>query len=380
MAFTLVHAVIHSFEKEKGTLLVDNSKIIKKVLFNPEKPTVISLAEGINNLLGKKGNNVVWGQFESNSRQGRFPKTTENFFRSLSAENFEILTHIALEELIEQAKNESFATGGHTLFAYYTSEAIPFILIANIKQRNGLRLGPDYIPEESVDIDMSKVHQACRINLARFSETIAASEDESVNDDDNEDSADKTYLCFISKGRDSEASAYFIKGLGCTPGIASTRATANAIDVIEDFFRDKDELAPFSSQAKENVIAYLSQKQQDDQKATLHGLQIAASAAIPPEQADLVEMLEALPEVLNSEESKIPEEFTVSKSVLDRKTKIKGKSNRWSAQFDRSALSTSPNSIVCYNSADSTLTFSDIPEAMKRMIESELSSRIGSND
>lgn len=379
MAFTLVHAVIHSFEKEKGTLLVDRSKTVKKALFDPKKPTVISLAEGIHGLLGKKGNNVVWGQFESNGRQGKFPESTKNFSKGLSAENFETLTHVALGELIEQAKLETFSTGGHTLFAYYVSDAIPFILVANIKQRNGLRLGPDYIPEESVDIDMSKVHQACRINLARFSETLALLDDvPGANDDESEDTADKTYLCFISKGRDSEASAYFIKGLGCTPGIASTRATANAIEVIEDFFRDRDELAPFTAQAKDNVITYLSKKQQDDQKATLQGIQTAASAAIPPEQADLVEMLEALPEILNSEESKIPEEFTVSKAILDRKTKIKGKSNRWSAQFDRSALSTSPDSVVCYNPSESTITFSDIPEAMKKMIESELKGRIGS--
>ncbi|WP_426808009.1 nucleoid-associated protein [Pseudomonas sp. WOUb67] len=380
MAFTLIHAVIHSFDKEKGTLTVDNSKTVRKQLFDPEKPTVISLAEGINSLLGKKGNNVVWGQFENNNRQGRFPATAEQFLGSLSAQDFESLTHIALEELIEQAKTETFATGGHTLFAHYTSEAIPFVLIANIKQRNGLRLGPDYIPEESVDIDMSAVHQACRINLARLSEMISQPQDEDEADDDGEESSpDKTYLCFISKGRDSEASAYFIKGLGCAPGIASTRATSNSIDVIEDFFRGKSELAQYSSQAKENVIVYLAQKQKDQQKATLQGLHAAASSAIPPEQADLVATLEDLTETLNSEESKIPAEFTVNKSVLDRKTKIKGKSNRWSMQFDRSALGASPDNVVCYNSSEGTLTFSDVPESMKRIIQGELDKRTGSN-
>ena len=380
MAFTLIHAVIHSFDKEKGTSTVDSSKTVKKPLFDPNKPTVISLTEGINSLLGKKGNNVVWGQFESNNRQGRFPATTEQFLSSLSAPDFETLTHIALEELIEQAKTETFATGGHTLFAHYTSEAIPFVLIANIKQRNGLRLGPDYIPEESVDIDMSAVHQACRINLARLSEMISQPPDEDQLDDDaDEASMDKTYLCFISKGRDSEASAYFIKGLGCAPGIASTRATSNSIDVIEDFFRGKFELAPYSAQAKENVIVYLSQKQKDQQKATLQGLHAAASSAIPPEQADLVFILEDLTETLNSEESKIPAEFTVNKSVLDRKTKIKGKSNRWTVQFDRSALSRSPDSVVCYDSEEGTLTLSGVPDSMKRMIESELSKRTGSD-
>ncbi|MBD9616747.1 nucleoid-associated protein [Pseudomonas sp. PDM07] len=373
MAFNLVHVVIHSFEKEKGSNGVDMSKNVIKPLFDPSIGTLTSLTEGINGLLGKKGNNVVWGQFSSDNREGLFPDGTQSFAQSITAANFEALTHIALNELIQQASVEIFATGGHTLFAYYMSDAIPFILVANIKQRDGLRLGPDYIPINSVDIDMSKVHQACRINLARYSESVFGL------DEDNEDSeADKTYLCFISKGRDSEASAYFIKALGCTPGVASTRATANAIDLIEDFFRDKQDLAPFSNQAKDNVIAYLSKKHADNEKATLSGLQAAASAAIPPELSDLVEQLETLSDSLNSETSMVPEEFTVNKSVLDRKTKIRGKSNRWSAQFDKSALGTSIDSVICYNELEDKLTFSDIPSDMKKLIQAEIKSRHGS--
>ncbi|MEX5606853.1 nucleoid-associated protein [Pseudomonas protegens] len=371
MAFELIHVVIHSFEKEKGVTTVDKSKTVIKPLFDPKIGTLTSLTEGINSLLGKKGNNVVWGQFSSDNREGLFPEENRNFTQNITAANFELLTHVAINELINQASDEIFATGGHTLFAYYMSDAIPFVLIANIKQRDGLRLGADYIPINSVDIDMSKVHQACRINLARYSESV-------LNEDDEEEDtieADKTYLCFISKGRDSEASAYFIKALGCTPGIASTRATGNAIDVIEDFFRDNRDLAPFSAQAKDNVIAYLSKKHKDNEKATIQGLQTAASSAVPPELSDLVEQLETLSEALNSEESKVPGEFSVSKIILDKKTKIRGKSNRWTAQFDRSALGTSIDSVICYNKTDGKLTFSEIPDEMKKHIEAEISSR-----
>lgn len=370
MAFELKNVVIHSFEKEQGVTLVDRSKTVIKPLFDPSIVTLTSLTEGINSLLGKKGNNVVWGQFNSDNREGLFPAENDKFARDTSTQNFESLTHIALNELIEQASLETFATGGHTLFAYYISDAVPFILIANIKQRDGLRLGADYIPINSVDIDMGKVHQACRINLARFSESVFGTDGEDLDDE-----ADKTYLCFISKGRDSEASAYFIKALGCTPGIASKRATGNAIDVIEDFFRDDEDLAPFSAQAKDNVIAYLSKKHTDNEKATLHGLQTAAASAIPPELSDLADKLEILAEVLNSEDSKVPEEFTVSKTILDKKAKIRGKSNRWSAQFDRSALGTSVDSIICYNEEDGKLTFSEIPREMKKLIDAEISSR-----
>jgi nucleoid-associated protein len=370
MAFELKHVVIHYFEKDQGATTIDRAKTVIKPLFDPTIATLTSLAEGINSLLGKKGNNVVWGQFNSDNREGLFPEENEKFARDISADNFESLTRVALTELVNQAEQESFATGGHTLFAHYISDAVPFVLIANIKQRDGLRLGPDYIPINSVDIDMSKVHQACRINLARFSESVLG-----TDGDEDDEELDKTYLCFISKGRDSEASAYFIKALGCTPGIASKRATANAIDIVEDFFRDNETLAPYSTQAKDNVVAYLNKKHSDGEKATISGIQTAASSAIPPELSDLVLQLDSLAEVLNSEESKVPDEFTVSKSILDKKTKIRGKSSRWSAQFDRSALGTSIDKVICYNRAEGKLVFSEIPDDMKQIIEAELNSR-----
>lgn len=376
MAFELKHVVIHSFEKDKGTTVVDKSKTVLKPLFDHTIGTLTSLTEGINSLLGKKGNNVVWGQFGSENREGLVPERTEIFTKNINAANFEALTHIALTELVTQASEESFATGGHTLFAYYISDAIPFILIANIKQRDGLRLGPDYIPVNSVDIDMNKVQQACRINLARYSESLLPIDE--VDDDDPANiDKDKTYLCFISKGRDSEASAYFIKALGCIPGIASTRATSNSIEAIEDFFRENEQLSDFSSQARDNVISYLTKKHSDGEKATLQGLQAAAASAIPAELSDLAEQIEMLSDVLNSEESRIPEEFTVSKSVLDKKTKIRGKSNRWSAQFDRSALGTSIDNVICYNEIEDKLIFSDVPENMKKIIIAEIRSRQG---
>jgi len=373
MAFDLKNAVIHYFEKNKGSTEIPKDKIVRKKPFDPKITTLIALAEGIHSLLGKKGNNVVWGQFDNNARQGNFPASTETFVLSTSADNFETLTNTALDELMNQAALEGFATGGHTLFAHYTSDSIPYMLIANIKQRNGLALDSNYIPIESVDIDMSKVLQACRINLARYSETLNLAEDQM----DPTEGSDKTYLCFISKGRDSEASAYFIKALGCTPGIASTRATNNAIDIIEDYFRNNETLKPYSSHAKDNVIAYLTSKLEAGEKATLNGLHLAACGAIPPDKTDLTEKLDLLVDHLNNEESKIPDEFTVNKGILEKRTKIKGKSTKWAVQFDRSALSTSVDSIICYNSNEGTLTFSDIPTDMKESIEAEISSRQG---
>lgn len=384
MAFELKHAVIHSFEKTKHSSEIPPNKIVKKPLFNIKLNTVQSLVSGIHLLLGKPGNNVVWGQFADNERQGRFPKNTREFVSLNDADTFEKLTHVALDELIDQAKEEALATGGHTLFASYINDSIPFLLVANIKQRNGLRLGDDYVPIQSVDIDMSKVQQAARINLARLSETIAHSESASEGDKSSiceTENSEKTYLCFISKGRDSEASAYFINALGCTRGIASSRATANAIDAVEDYFRGIEILRPYALQAKENVIAYLKRKLEEaneklgNGKATLRGVQQAAASAIPAEKSDLIEALDELPEHLNDEKNQVPEEFTVNSAALNKKIRIKGSSSRWAVQFERGALGATANSTVWYIAEEGKLVLSEIPDILKNVIDKELRHR-----
>lgn len=380
MAFELKHAVIHSFDKDRTTVEVPKEKIVKKPLFNTKLPTVISLVNGIHTVLGKVGNNVVWGQFSGDGRQGKFPDQVSGFVKDQTPDFFKSLTEVALDELVNQAKDKPLATGGHTLFAYYINDAIPFLLVANIKQRSGLRLGEDYVPVESVDIDMSKIQQAARINLSRYSEYILDLEKKDQNQDvELIDEADKpeerSYLCFVSRGRDSEASEYFVNALGCKKGVASRRATNNAIDVIADFFRGEPELRPFALEAQERVTRYLKGKLDTKQKANLVGIFEAAKGAVPPEKAELIELTEKLVDVLNNEENQVPEEFTVNKAVLERKTKIKVKAPRWELNFEKGALGETANSEIWYDSSNKKLVITQISKELLDIIDSELSSR-----
>lgn len=403
MAFFLQQAVIHRFEKEKSSLIVPEEKIVKKELFDPSIPTVISLVSGINTLLGKVENNVVWGQFSESSRQGNFPKTVTNLVTDPTASNFKELASIGLDELVSQSSDKAFATGGHTLFAYYISNSIPYLLVAIIKERHGLRLNQDYIPEESVDIDMSKVKQAARINLSRYSEylqsqalageqvegldeidepalLLGASEDADPDDDASvesevEDPNERSYLCFVSRGRGSETSEYFVNALGCKKGVASKRATNNAIDVVAGYFRNDPEIKPFANDAQERVIRYLKGKLETKQKASLEGVAAAAKGAVPAEHADLVAHLDGLIEFLNDESRQVPHEFNVNKSVLDRRTKIKAKSLRWELQFEKGALGISSNSEIWYERSTGKLTITKLPADLEEEIISELDSR-----
>jgi len=377
---TLKTAIIHSFKKTAHTDLV--SDVVKKdVVLDTQNPALESLVEGINGLIGKEGNSVVYGQFADDGRQGPFPDRFSAFVDASDDEDeFVALTHLAMDQLVEQAREQTLATGGHILCAQYTSGASDFFLVASIKQRGGIQLDENYVPKAIQEVDLKTVQQAARINMLKFATVTAAAaavptaEGNAVADAEDAEEVDMTYLCFISRGRDSQASDYFITALGCAKGVASGRATKNAIDYVGRFFRNNKQLKPFAYKAKEAVVRYLQDRLADGKSARLDAICHAAIQHVPP---DLVEEIAGLKDYLNDEKHRVPEDFTVNPKSLKEKTRIKGEAVSWSLQFERGALGKEPNSDVFYDEGRKKLTLSNMSQELVDLIEKEFQARVG---
>ena len=374
---TLKTAIIHSFKKLAKTSFI--SEVVKKdVVLNTENPALQFLVNGIHGLIGKEGNSVVYGQFANDERQGPFPRRFTEFVAVQDNEaQFIDLTHLAMDQLVEQAGNQVLSTGGHILCAQYSSGASNFFLVASMKERDGIQLDENYVPKEIQEVDLSKVQQAARINLGSFvaiqAMAAAAASAPETTEDETAEEADSTYLCFISRGRDSQASDYFISALGCAKGVASGRATKNAIDNVAKFFRDKKSLKSFGYRAKEAVIKYLEAQLVAGKSARLDSIVHAAVAHVP---ADLVDEIAGLKDYLNSEKNKVPDDFTVNAKTLREKTRIKGDASNWSLQFERGALGKDPAADVYYDEGRKKLTLSNMTTELIDVIEKELQARI----
>lgn len=374
---TLKTAIIHSFKKLAHTDLV--SDVVKKdVVLDTQNPALVSLVEGINGLIGKEGNSVVYGQFADDGRQGPFPNRFSAFIDVCNDEpEFIALTHLAMDQLVEQAGEQILATGGHILCAQYTSGASEFFLVASIKQRGGIQLDENYVPKAIQEVDLKTVQQAARINLLKFASVAAAALDVAAEnaaaDAEDAEEVDSTYLCFISRGRDSKASDYFISALGCAKGVASGRATKNAIDYVGRFFRDNPELKRYAYRAKEAVVRYLQERLADGKSARLDAICHAAIQQIPP---DLVDEIAGLKDYLNDDKHRVPEDFTVNAKSLKEKTKIKGEAPSWSLQFERGALGKEATSDVYYDEGRKKLTLSNMNQELVDLIEKELQARV----
>jgi nucleoid-associated protein len=383
---TLKTAIIHSFKKLAHTDHV--SEVVKKnVALNTNNPALQFLAEGIHGLIGKVGNSVVYGQFADDSRQGPFPERFAAFVDVQDDETqFIALTHLAMDQLVEQASNQVLSTGGHILCAQYTSGATDFFLVASMKERGGIQLDENYVPKEIQEVDLSKVQQAARINMASFMAINAAAATVEVDAADapaaepgegenaEADEVDSTYLCFISRGRDSQASDYFISALGCAKGVASGRATKNSIDSVARFFRDNKLLKGFGYRAKEAVIKYLGEQLAAGKSARLDAICHVAVQHLP---AELVDEIAGLKDYLNSERHRVPDDFTVNPRSLKEKTRIKGDAANWSLQFERGALGKDPAADVYFDEARKKLTLSNLTAELVDVIEKELLARAG---
>lgn len=370
MAIQILHAVIHGFTKDPNTTVV-SAKVKKDKLLDVAMPAVASLVTGVNGLLGKPGNILSYGQFDDDMRQGRFPTSFDDYLAAQQRPaEFLTLSQLTTDELADQAALEPLATGGNILVASYTSGGALYFLVAMIKQRGGLVLDDDYVPTEIVEIDLSKVQQAARISIGRYKQ-VRALPLEALGIDDVVPE-DRTYLSFV--GRTSNTAAgYFVKALGCTKGVGSSRATSNVIKAVASYF-SPPELKHVKQVARNCVFAYLQEKLDKGEDAQLSEIAHCATACLEAKQEI---HLEPFKEFLNGENGRVPAAFKVHGLTLKKNTRIKAESASWSVQFERGSLGRTPNSSVFFDENHNTLTVKGLDSRTIAEILAELAQREG---
>ncbi|MDR2188160.1 MAG: nucleoid-associated protein [Azonexus sp.] len=365
----LKFAIIHSLEKTKGALAT--SVHTRDSVLDIQKPVIKDLADRLAKLVGKDGSSVYWGQFGTNRREGLFPSRVQPLITDCTEAAFIAMSKVAMEELRSKASEENFATGGHVCFFVYRIQTSNFLLVAMVKERDGMILSADLEPTEITEIDLSKLHQAARINLDRYGTFLAPTEGETISTPEaSDDSTEKTYLCFINRKSQSDVAEYFVEALGCEKGIASGRTTKAVVAEIRKYVKSTPEIKEKAPTVRLAVVEYL-QTQRDGAVVSLDKVVAVVRHAVG---VDLEQHVNDLKTYLNSENVQIPDEFPVSATALRAYTRISGKASRWQINFENGALGECDAEII-YDAKEKSLKFTQLPPEMVAKVEETLAAR-----
>lgn len=356
-------AVIHELVKKQHKPI--QPSIIRKKPLDSKNLTVNKVINEVTSVYGRKHNSAHYGVFSTKKANSLFPKIFHEYaiLKEVTNDEFMTLSRAVMENLFNTAEKITPASGGYLLFSDYETLNDRFFMIAMIKSREGFRLSANLEPEELLELDLTKLNQAARINLKKYylHKDAPDSEKQEIN-----------YLSFVSPSSTQSAAGYFVTALGCAKGTASALATKTLIKESSTFFSKTQELSKFKSQFREDLIEYLNKKKPGD-SIRLSEIERLARKYIPSEnetQAD--ELAENFIEYLNGDEHSIPVEFPISHSTLQKFTHVSYKDESIQIKFEKLSFSDDPNASIYFDKKNKKLTFNKIPQALESLLESEL--------
>ncbi len=359
-------AVIHELVKIQHKSI--QPSIIRAAPLDPTNITVSKVAGEVTNVYGRKQNSAHYGVFSSGKDRGGFPDSFDKYASILSPTelNFMTISRAVMENLYETAKDITPASGGYLLFSDYEISNNRFFMIAMIKGREGFRLSANLEPEELLELDLTKLNQAARINLNKYNtyKTAIPADKQEIN-----------YLSFVSPSSTQSAAGYFVTALGCSKGTASALATKTLIKESSVFFEKTPELVASKSKFRQDLIEYLNNKKPGDSIRLSEVEQLARKYIPSTEQGQADKIAESFLEYLNGDEHSIPVESPINHATVQKFTHVSYKDDSLQIKFEKLSFGDDPSAVVFFDRTNKKLTFSNIPKALLELLETELSQK-----
>ena len=340
----LNHAVVHELVKEAGTLQAHLN--LAGTLLNADDDVVLDLVSQTVGLIGQRENMAYYGIFRNDPATTQVPVIVTSYCMDAGAtsDDFLSLTNDCMTALRDRARSQSLATGGYLLFADYVRTG-RFLLVAMIKQRSGITMD-GLVPASIAELDLEKLHQVARVSvdrLCRYEEAAA-------------DQQDMTYVAFLSPKGSRQAAGYFVDALGCEPGTPAAAATKGVIDGAHDFFSHRDAIRSEGPHVRARLIELLSRKSADGERVRLPEIVETVRPSFPAEDAE--RLATEFTQHLQSETHRVPEEFPVPKSVINRYTRFKYTSAQLNIDIDKAAVGRDDSSPIYFDQVHEKLVIS----------------------
>lgn len=354
---TIRHVIVHELIKESNKDF-DHSRPfnLRDTELDKTNEIVKKLVDGVVELYGSRGNSAHYGIFiNDNTKQGPVPGLFHDYslVKDSVSKDFISLTKQVMKEMYHAAMSQPWASGGYVVFTDYISSGFRYLLVTMIKKTNGVTISDNLEPEEMIHLELGNINQAAKINFRLYEEYQVA---------DDLKRTELSYLSFISKTTGQSAAAYFIAALGCDKGIASAGATRKLPDEIRRFCRTEPALKGHADMFRNDVIKYLEKQFENKNSAKLSDIEAVATNLMSAlDENERSALVEKLMRHLNSEEVRIPSEFVINKTSLDKIRNVIYKTPSLSFNFDKDLLGSTTDAKVYYNDENASLTFNNLP-------------------
>ena len=368
----LQKAIIHELVKDRRVKGEPKKavEVEQGTLLDVSETAVTSLINSILKIYGTKGNSSSQGTFNKEGSY-TFPIHLDNFLKKDSGFSFKDLSLGIMHNLKAEASKKNFATGGYIVFGHYKSRSpkqaeSEMLLVGMVKKKDGITLNANMIPEAIQEVDLSKLHQAVRVNITtyqRYAETT-----------DNIADPASAYLSFVSPKANNDASGYFIDAVGCTNAIPDKDATKNVLAAVNAFFKTYPELNDLRKSAKEEVATKLYEKSKsDDPECSLDTIDSWVTSIIPDSMQD--RLANKFTAFANNDPYNVPAIFKSNSSEAKKGISLKlAEKNGWSLNLERTLLGTAKSDKIQFTGSSLT-----IRKLSKEVIE-ELRSALSLND
>lgn len=367
-SINIKHVIVHELLKEANESF-DHSRPynLRDSELDKTNTVVIQLVQGVVELYGSKGNAAHYGVFKNTLEdQGSVPNLFHQYYQvqeSLSTDFIHLSKEI-MKQMYYSAREQIWSSGGYVVFTDYIHSGLRFLLVTMIKKTNGVTISENLEPEEMIHLEMNNINQAAKINFHYYHQYQEA---------DDVQKTELSYLSFISKTTGQSAAAYFIAALGCDKGIASAGATRKLPNEIRKHLKKNKDTLAHADKIRNKVIKYLETQFSSGHSAKLSDVEavITAELTFLPEEERETQIRELM-QHLNSEEVRIPTEFVINKTSLDKIRNVIFKTDQYSFNFDKDLLGVTADATIFFDNASGNLTFSNLPVEATTKIKTAL--------
>lgn len=347
----LRHAVVHELIKESGQQIRANN--LAEHLLDIHNTIVVDLIDKIIDLIGQRQNTANYGVFRQDAARTRFPDQVISYCQSVAKTDneFSELTKLCMEVLHAEASKQTLATGGYVVFADYENSEKRFFLAAMIKQRSGITMA-GLVPKSVTELDLDKLHQVSLISFSKLQDYL--------REKDEDRRQEMTYVTFVNPSRSRETAGYFVTALGCEPGTPSTKATQSMIRGVTEFFDTQDAIRGHKEEVKFKLLGKLQETLSGSQRITLADIDTLVRPYFSEEDEDEIEQwANRLSIFLQADPYRVPNEFPVSRSVVNRHTRFTYKSVYMKVELEKGAVGQSDGDPIFFDGKNNRLVISD---------------------